>query len=75
MSDRVCKVKVVECVDEEKSRKATRRKVEREKECRGRVDLTLKGQLLHFNGFALEDGARVVYQLTDELSLAGSFSC
>lgn len=54
-------------MDEEKSRKRRRGN---EKECRGRVDFTLKGQLLHFNGFAYK--TRVVYQLTDELSLAGS---
>ena len=55
-------------MDEEKPRKTTDKK---RKECRGRVDFTLKGQLLHFNGFEFK--TRAVYQLTDELSLAGSF--
>ena len=62
-------------MDEEKSWEAGcggTRGTHPRKECQGRVDFTLKGQLLHFNGFALQD-ARVVYQLTDELSLAGSF--
>ena len=56
-------------MDEEKSRKTTKEYAK--KECQGRVDFTLKRQLLHFNGFAFK--TRVVYQLTDELSLAGSF--